>query len=176
MSYILDALRRADSERERERSAVPGLHTQAVPVGAADGEIDAPANPWKWPIVVAFIALLGLVAWLWWERGDGSGTVAAPASAPAPMLAPAVPAAMAPVTAGAAASGPAAAGAAPAASAPVAPAAAPAREPAQKHKSPPNPTAAAARKPATAPAALHRSLLPRSRRPSLRSPRCRSRS
>ena len=32
MSYILEALRRADAERERERDAVPGLHAQ--PAGA----------------------------------------------------------------------------------------------------------------------------------------------
>src|ERR1700754_1198526 len=35
MSYILDALRRADAERERERGAVPGLHARNM---AADAE------------------------------------------------------------------------------------------------------------------------------------------
>ena len=34
MSYILDALRRADAERER--GAVPGLHAQPVPPVSAD--------------------------------------------------------------------------------------------------------------------------------------------
>lgn len=33
MSYILDALKRADTERERERGAVPGLHSQNLPGG-----------------------------------------------------------------------------------------------------------------------------------------------
>ena len=36
MSYILDALRRADSERER--GSVPSIHAQPVPLGSADGE------------------------------------------------------------------------------------------------------------------------------------------
>ena len=41
MSYILDALRRA--EAERGRGGVPGLHSQAVPVpGAAPFEPAAP--------------------------------------------------------------------------------------------------------------------------------------
>ncbi|MFO1267813.1 MAG: hypothetical protein U1F67_14180 [Rubrivivax sp.] len=34
MSYILDALRRAESERERGQ--VPGLHAQPVPVGVGE--------------------------------------------------------------------------------------------------------------------------------------------
>lgn len=33
MSYILDALKRADTERERERGHVPGLHSQNLPGG-----------------------------------------------------------------------------------------------------------------------------------------------
>ena len=79
MSYILDALRRADSERERDRSAVPGLHAQALPAGAAEGDTDARPNPWKWPIVAAFIALLGMVAWLWFDRAEPSQSPAAAA-------------------------------------------------------------------------------------------------
>ena len=153
MSYILDALRRADSERERERSAVPGLHTQAVPVGAAEGETDAPSNPWKWPIVAAFVALLGLVAWLWWGRGDVTEPVLPSASAPPPLVAPAAPPAVAPVAAAVAAPPAAVAAAAtPAATAPAAASAAPAREPAPR-KTPPGPTAAVRKPPASATAA-----------------------
>ena len=117
MSYILDALRRADSERERERSAVPGLHTQAVPAGTAEGEVDAPANPWKWPIVAAFVALLGLVAWLWFGRAEAPEPVVAaplarpPVPAPAPIATPAAAAPPPPVASASAAapSGPASA-------------------------------------------------------------------
>ena len=40
MSYILDALRRADNERERERGAVPGLHAQPVAQISTDRDAD----------------------------------------------------------------------------------------------------------------------------------------
>ncbi|KNZ33836.1 MAG: hypothetical protein AD742_03635 [Methylibium sp. NZG] len=86
MSYILDALRRADSERERERSAVPGLHAQALPTGAADGDGDVRSHPWKWPIAAAFAALLGVVVWLWLDRAEPAPTAPALA-APTPPVA-----------------------------------------------------------------------------------------
>ena len=47
MSYILDALRRADAERER--GAVPGLHSQPV---AAPETIATPARR-RWPLGLA---------------------------------------------------------------------------------------------------------------------------
>ena len=98
MSYILDALRRADSERER--GAVPGLHTQAVPVGGDPAETEPRSKPWVWIIVAAFIALLGLVAWLWLGRAASQDSavaarLAAPpvaiAAAPLPVAAVAAP-------------------------------------------------------------------------------------
>lgn len=95
MSYILDALRRADSERER--GAIPGLHTQAVPVAAADAEADVRPSPWKWLIVAAFIVLLGLVAWLWFGRAEAPEPAALSASARPPLVTP--PATVAPVAA-----------------------------------------------------------------------------
>ncbi len=154
MSYILDALRRADSERERERSAVPGLHTQAVPVGAPEGETDAPANPWKWPIAAAFVALLGLVAWLWFGRAKAPEpalplTSAPASSAPAAPLAAPAAAPAAPAPAPVAAAGPPAAPAAPGA-----PSAAPVRHPAPATaRKPPAPAASAKKSPASAAAA-----------------------
>ena len=65
MSYILDALRRADAERERERGAVPGLHT--VPAGAPVA-VAAP-RPAVWLAVALVGALLALLALLvgWWQ-------------------------------------------------------------------------------------------------------------
>lgn len=85
MSYILDALRKADSERER--GAVPGLHAQPVAV-ASD---DAPASGWgvwrPWLIAAAFVALLAVVAWLMLERD------AAPAAPNLPSVPTAAPAA-----------------------------------------------------------------------------------
>ena len=73
MSYILDALRRADAERER--GAVPGIYAQPVPVPSAE---DLPRRgaptPWLWVALGLAVALFGVLAW-WW--------LAAPAPAPA---------------------------------------------------------------------------------------------
>jgi len=107
MSYILDALRKADAERER--GAVPGLHTQPVP-----GASSAPASARRGPPTaalaagVAAVAAVGL-ALLWFDRdvpapepartvASGAVTEPAPAAPPAtaPMPAPA-PVATAPV-------------------------------------------------------------------------------
>ena len=84
MSYILDALRRADAERQQ--GGVPGLHTPASPQPAA------PAAPKPWLLWGgAGLLLLGLgalLAW-WWARPAPvvvavvSAVVAAPAAAPA---------------------------------------------------------------------------------------------
>jgi general secretion pathway protein B len=90
MSYILDALNRADSERERQRSAVPGLHAQSAagPTGAGRGL-------WLGVALGVIGVLAVLVAWLWVGRGETAPPVAAlaqaaspTAAAPPPMPAP----------------------------------------------------------------------------------------
>lgn len=62
MSYILDALRRAESDRERERGSVPTIHTrQDEPIatpGASRG-----IDPLVWVIVGLALALIGSLAW-----------------------------------------------------------------------------------------------------------------
>lgn len=90
MSYILDALRRADAERER--GAVPGLHTQQY--GAMPDEDEAPARPWLLIAAVALLslALAGVIAWnllapgpppaRTLAQGDVSESVAAPVMPP----------------------------------------------------------------------------------------------
>lgn len=83
MSYILDALRRADAERER--GAVPGLHSQPVPVA----ETAAPrthARTWPWVAAgVAALLLVGAFAWTLVRREAAEAVaVAPPAPAPAP--------------------------------------------------------------------------------------------
>jgi general secretion pathway protein B len=62
MSYILDALRRADAERER--GTVPSLHTQQF--GGLPGDDEAPPKPRLLigAVVVLFLALGGVLAWL----------------------------------------------------------------------------------------------------------------
>lgn len=107
MSYILDALKRA--EAERERGAVPGLHSQtAVPATAAK---PAPSKR-RWPLLAALglgVLLLLATALRWFNQpaAPAAALVPAPtavltASAPAsPVIAPAATAAMAPPTAAA---------------------------------------------------------------------------
>lgn len=117
MSYILDALRRA--EAERGRGGVPGLHSQAVPVPGAAPVAERPAaSPWLMAstgVAVAAVAVAGT----WWvmQRPAPAPAVvvaAAPAPTPAPVPALAAPAAPVPAPAPAAAPAPAPALVAPA--------------------------------------------------------------
>jgi len=86
MSYILDALKRADAERERGH--VPGLHTRTTP------ELDAPAaasgslGQRGRLLALGTLLVLGAVLW-WWLR-------AAPPVAP--VILAAAPATQAPAT------------------------------------------------------------------------------
>ncbi len=64
MSYILDALKRADTERERERGSVPGLHSLNLPSGALSRERRrkaASTTPYA-----AGLGLVLLVLAAWW--------------------------------------------------------------------------------------------------------------
>jgi general secretion pathway protein B len=64
LSYILDALRRADAEREL--GEVPTLHTQAAPLASSDDGFDAtPANWGRWVAAVLSLLAASAVAWLW---------------------------------------------------------------------------------------------------------------
>lgn len=86
MSYILEALRRAESERERGK--VPGLHSQAWAEGAAAAPATGRpgARRGAKPLLIGGLVLLllaGAGAYVWWSR---------PAPAPAPVLASAEPA------------------------------------------------------------------------------------
>ena len=91
MSYILDALQRADAERERGH--VPGLNSQIVP--PAGRHRRAPARLWQpWHTVAVVAVLLALAGLAWWLTAGEEPTVAAPA-----VEAPVTPAAAPPVTA-----------------------------------------------------------------------------
>lgn len=80
MSYILDALKKADAERER--AAVPGLHTEATPL--ADDALPKTLSVTTLAVGVAALALaaLGVMGWQLWQHA------APPAPTPAPVPAP----------------------------------------------------------------------------------------
>ncbi|CAM5782759.1 general secretion pathway protein GspB [Rhizobacter fulvus] len=86
MSYILDALRKADAERERGH--VPGIHAQPAFGSPAPAPARAAATPWGW--IGAGVVILVLLAALAWSllRGAPREVVAqapvGPAVAPTP--------------------------------------------------------------------------------------------
>jgi general secretion pathway protein B len=87
MSYILDALRRAESERER--GSLPTVHTTPVPAGLADdGGAAARSRRWVGALAVLLLfLLLGAVAGQWWASPRDQPTpVPAPLPTPAPTL------------------------------------------------------------------------------------------
>lgn len=69
MSYILEALRRAETERESRRR-VPGLHAQPVPVLPGD---EGPPRRNAWPWLVAGLAVALVLALLWRGSGQDAG-------------------------------------------------------------------------------------------------------
>jgi general secretion pathway protein B len=162
MSYILDALRRADAERER--GSVPGLHSQTVPPTTAEAAPRRALGPWAGAGIGGAVVLLGAAGWFLLRPGAGPAAPAVPAAAlsaapvaPAVTLAPpvATPREPAPTTAPAPMPPPAPVRVAP----PVA-AAAPAKAPAASRSppaaptaslSPPEPAASLAPPPAPAP-------------------------
>jgi general secretion pathway protein B len=85
MSYILDALRKADAERERDPAR--GIHAQpAMPAGAPTGR----AVPgWAWGgAALGGAALAAFIAWP--QQQEPVAAAAVPMEAPAPLPAPAL--------------------------------------------------------------------------------------
>ena len=88
MSYILDALRRADSERER--GSVPSIHAQPVPLGSADGEPQhRTSRTLVW--VSAGLAALLVASLAWQMLGRDAPPEPAVAAPTPPIAAPAPP-------------------------------------------------------------------------------------
>lgn len=142
MSYILDALQRADAERERGH--VPGLHSQIVPPTSRKA---ARPRRWQaWPTTIALVGalLIGAAAWWWFGQTEETHTTvpvaAAPTAAPPAAVAEAIPPATRPAM--------------PAPEQPVQPILAPPRvePPKRPAASPPATAPAAAAAPAPAPA------------------------
>jgi general secretion pathway protein B len=65
MSYILEALRRAESERERKRGGVPGLHANPVPMPSPDEMGERRGKPWVWVASGLSIGVLLMILWRW---------------------------------------------------------------------------------------------------------------
>lgn len=99
MSYILDALRRADAERER--GGVPGLHTQTMAEPGDEAEAAPRARglkPWHWLAIGLAGGLAVAIAWSWrGEEPPPPVAVLPPAPPPPALPAPAAPAAIAPI-------------------------------------------------------------------------------
>ncbi len=99
MSYILDALRRADSERER--GAVPSLHAKQLPETLADEDEDergGRAQPLLWAVIGLSLVLAAVLAWQFMGSSSPEPVIPPVAVAPAaaPVMAPAVVAPLAP--------------------------------------------------------------------------------
>lgn len=85
MSYILDALRRADAERERGQ--VPGLRSQAAPLAAAPEP--RRSRPWWMPaLVILLIGVLSFAAWWFWPVSAPPANLAVAPAAPAAVSVP----------------------------------------------------------------------------------------
>lgn len=65
MSYILDALQRADAERERGR--VPGLKSQLTPAAGRDRRAATALRPWH---ALAGLAVMLMALGAWWWASD----------------------------------------------------------------------------------------------------------
>jgi general secretion pathway protein B len=86
MSYILDALRRADSERERGR--VPGLHAQAGGSAADDDDLPDGRGGMRWGFVASLLGLALVVVFAWMAFGRDK-PIEVIVSAPPPLVQPA---------------------------------------------------------------------------------------
>jgi len=93
MSYIHDALRRADAERER--GSIPDLHAQPVPARSGEERSSVATAPWlPWAGGALGLALLAALAWVGLAHDEPPRPVVAaraPLPPPAPVAAPAPP-------------------------------------------------------------------------------------
>jgi len=81
MSYILEALRRAESERERKRR-IPGLLAQPVPTASPDERDPRRSKAWLWVVIGVAAGVLLPALWHAWTLEPIPDEVAAAARAP----------------------------------------------------------------------------------------------
>jgi general secretion pathway protein B len=62
MSYILDALKKAESERKL--GSVPNVHTQSVPVATSEAGSSVWSRASTWIVLIALAIMVGVLAWL----------------------------------------------------------------------------------------------------------------
>lgn len=86
MSYILDALKRA--EAERSRGEVPTIHAPSVPIGDTASEV-SPSRLLVWIGAASGLILLAVAAWWWYGKPTVTSEDLA-ASPPVPVTVPPV--------------------------------------------------------------------------------------
>jgi general secretion pathway protein B len=89
VSYILDALKKADADRERQRNAVPGLLAQSD-----DDERGPRRRSVAWAALAMGALVVGVVLWGWLRPRGGAeapAPIATTSTAPATMASPAAP-------------------------------------------------------------------------------------
>ncbi len=86
MSYVLDALKKADAERER--GSVPGLYAQPVRGMAADASSARQLPGWAWALMGGGVVSVAVVAGLMLGRGANGDADARQASGQAPAQTP----------------------------------------------------------------------------------------
>lgn len=93
MSYILDALKRADAERERGQ--VPGLHAQPMTLATGDG--GSARTPARWGLIAGGLVAAAIAVAIAWRMGaDAHAPLPTPVAVAVPQPA-AVPPGVAPV-------------------------------------------------------------------------------
>jgi len=75
MSYVLEALKKAQAQREQ--GGLPGIHSLQVPYVAVEGKGRSSLKPVLWAIAGLLVVVLGLLAW---RMGDGLGAPQDPVS------------------------------------------------------------------------------------------------
>ncbi len=93
MSFILEALKKADAERDR--GAVPDLYAQGMlPEAAFEAEPDLRSRPWLWLVAGVGLAVIAAIGWQWWTSEPLPAVPAAATAQTTPPLAapPAAPA------------------------------------------------------------------------------------